>query len=104
MADPGFPVGGGVDLVGGRGPRRGDADSRGGYALEILYVKPKESGPLGGHAPGHVPSRSANGLGYSAVKLGQSKVTVKSHLIAQFHKFNGIGGSRGRARVQSLSL
>ena len=35
----------GVDLVGG------GADSRGGYILKILYVKMKESGPLGGHAP-----------------------------------------------------
>ena len=41
MADPGFPIGG-VDLVGG------GVDSRGGYVLKILYVKPKESGPLGG--------------------------------------------------------
>ena len=40
MADPGFPVGG-VDLVGG-------VDSQGGYVSEILYVKTKESGPLGG--------------------------------------------------------
>ena len=34
---------GGVDLAGGWG-----VDSRGGYVLKILYVKPKESGPLGG--------------------------------------------------------
>ena len=39
---------GGVDLVGG-------VDSRGGYVLKILYVKTKESGPLGGHAPGTPP-------------------------------------------------
>ena len=44
-----------MDLVGGRGPRRGDVDlvgggrgSRGGYVTEILCVKTKESGPLGG--------------------------------------------------------
>ena len=42
VADPGFPVG-------GRGPRRGGGvDSRGGYDSKILYVKTKESGPLGG--------------------------------------------------------
>ena len=41
VADPGFPVG-------GRGPHRGDVDSRGGYISKILYVKTKESGPLGG--------------------------------------------------------
>ena len=41
VADPGFPVG-------GRGPRRGAVDSRGGYVSKILYVKTKESGPLGG--------------------------------------------------------
>ena len=35
VADPGFPVGGGVD-------------SWGGYVSQILYVKKKESGPLGG--------------------------------------------------------
>ena len=37
VADPGFPV-----------------DSRGGYVSKFLYVKKKESGPLGewaGHAP-----------------------------------------------------
>ena len=37
VADPGFPVGGRVDLVGG------GADSRGGYVSKILYVKMKES-------------------------------------------------------------
>ena len=42
MADPGFPVGGGVDLVGG------GVHSRGGYISKILYVKIKESRPLGG--------------------------------------------------------
>ena len=42
VADPGFPVGGGVDLVGG------GVDSRGSYVWKILYVKTKESGPLGG--------------------------------------------------------
>ena len=51
MADPGFPVGGGVavDLVGG------GVDSRGGYISKILYVKTKESGPLGGRAVGMPP-------------------------------------------------
>ena len=46
VADPGFPVGGG----GGRGPRSGGVgvDSRGGYISKFLYVKTKESGPLGG--------------------------------------------------------
>ena len=44
VADPGFPVGGGVDLVGG------GVDSRRGYVLKILYVKTKELGPLGGGA------------------------------------------------------
>ena len=50
MADPGFPVGGGVDLV------RGAVDPRGGYVSKILHVKTKESGPVGGgHAPGAPP-------------------------------------------------
>ena len=44
MADPGFPVGGGVDLV------RGAVDPRGGYVSKILHVKTKESGPMGGGA------------------------------------------------------
>ena len=30
-------------------------DSQGGYILEILYVKMKESGPLGGACAGHAP-------------------------------------------------
>ena len=34
-------------------------DSRGSYVSKILYVKMKESGPLGGHAPG-MPPRSTN--------------------------------------------
>ena len=42
VADPGFPVGGGVDLV------RGAVDPRGGYVSKILHVKMKESGPIGG--------------------------------------------------------
>ena len=38
-----------MDLVGGM-------DSRGGYVSKILYVKMKESGPLGGRAcVGHGP-------------------------------------------------
>ena len=46
VADPGFPVGGG-------------ANSRGNYVSKKLYVKRKESGPLGGHAPA-APPGSAN--------------------------------------------
>ena len=40
VADPGFPVGGSVDLVGG-------VISRGSYVSKILYVRTKDSG-LGG--------------------------------------------------------
>ena len=57
VADPGFPVGGGVDLIGGA------VDPRGGYVSKILHVKTKESGPMGGGArAGRAPPRSANGL------------------------------------------
>ena len=49
VADPGFPVGG------GRGPRRGGVDSRGGYVSKIFYVKMKEFGHLGGACAGHAP-------------------------------------------------
>ena len=41
VANPGFPSGD-LDLMGG------GVDSRGGYVSKILYVKTKESGPLGG--------------------------------------------------------
>ena len=41
-----------MDLMGG-------VDSRGSYVSKILYVETKESGPLGGCAPG-TPPRSAN--------------------------------------------
>ena len=44
---------GGADLVGG------GTNSRGSYVLKNLYVKTKESGPLGGHAPA-APPGSAN--------------------------------------------
>ena len=54
MADPGFPVEGAVDLVGG------GVDSRGGYVSKIFYVETKESGPLRGRARRTPPSRSAN--------------------------------------------
>ena len=46
--DPGFPVGGAPT-------RRGGANSRGGYVSKILYVKTKESGPLGGARAGGTP-------------------------------------------------
>ena len=42
VADPGFPVGGGVD-------------SRRGYVSNILYVKTKDFGPLGERVPGTPP-------------------------------------------------
>ena len=41
VVDPGFPIG-------GCGPCRGAMDSRGSYISKILYVKMKESGPVGG--------------------------------------------------------
>ena len=50
VAEPGFPVG-------GRGPRRGAMDPRGGYVSKNLHVKMRESGPVGRRPP-----RSANGL------------------------------------------
>ena len=57
MADPGFPVGGGVDLVGGA------VDPRGSYVSKILHVKTKESGPVGGGArAGRAPPRPANDI------------------------------------------
>ena len=49
VADPGFPIGGGMDLIGG------GVDSRSGYVLKILYVKTKELRPLGGRALGAPP-------------------------------------------------
>ena len=36
---------------GGHRPRGGGANSRGGYVSKYLYVKTKESGPVGGHVP-----------------------------------------------------
>ena len=54
VADPGFPVGGGVDLV------LGAVDPRGGYISKILHVKTKESGPVGGAHARRAHPRSAN--------------------------------------------
>ena len=45
VTDPGFPVGGGADLVGGA------VDPRGGHVSKILHVKTKESGPVSGARP-----------------------------------------------------
>ena len=49
VAEPGFPLGGGADLVGW------GANSRGGYVSKNLYVKTKESGPVGGARAGGAP-------------------------------------------------
>ena len=49
VADPGFPVGGSVDL------RRGRFSAK-------MCAKTKESGPVGGACAGHAPPRSANAL------------------------------------------
>ena len=68
VADPGFPVGGGVDLV------RGAVDPRGGYISKILHVKTKESGPIGGARAGRAPPRSANG---NALFVNEHKETIK---------------------------
>ena len=52
VADPGFPVGG-VDPLGGHGPRHG-------CLLPKMYAKTKELGPVGGVCRAR-PARSANG-------------------------------------------
>ena len=53
VADPGFPVGGGVHPLGGRGPPT--------WALAVkMYVKMKDLGPIGGRARGTPLPRSAN--------------------------------------------
>ena len=54
VADPGFPVGGGMDLIWGA------VDPRGSYVSKILHVKMKESGPVGGGTCQAHPPRSAN--------------------------------------------
>ena len=55
VADPGFPIGGGVELG-----RWGHGPPEGAYVLKILHVKMIESRThRGGHAPG-TPPRSAN--------------------------------------------
>ena len=53
MADPGFPVGGGVDPLGG------GVDLRRGCFSAKMYVKMKEFGPVGGVRRAR-PPRSAN--------------------------------------------
>ena len=82
VADPGFPVGGGVDLVGG------DMDSRGGYVSKILYVKTTELVPLGGARRVRSP-RSASvicawtHLAKRPACLGQNVRQLKKLAIAQ---------------------
>ena len=75
MADPGFPLG-------GCGPRRGGMDSQGGYVSKILYVKTKESGPLGGRAPGICQCRSAND---EYTIFGTIRFTKLSKFIVRYH-------------------
>ena len=48
-----------ISRRGGRRPRRGGANSRGSYVSKNLYVKTKESGPVGGRAPAAPPPGSA---------------------------------------------
>ena len=59
VADPGFPIGEGVDPLGGHGPPTW-------VLFGKMYVKTKEFGPVGGRAPG-TPPRSANDSGYQLV-------------------------------------
>ena len=57
VADPGFPVGGGVDLVGGT------LTSEAGMFQKFCMSKQKNLDPWGGgRAPGTSPSRSANAV------------------------------------------
>ena len=46
----------------GRRHRRGGTDSQGSYISKILYVKMKESGPLGGRVPGNCQCRPTTGM------------------------------------------
>ena len=58
VVDPGFPVG-------GRRPRGGGGNSRGSNVSKNLYVKMKESGPLGGacrRCPLDLPMKSSHTL------------------------------------------
>ena len=57
-ADPGFPVGGGANPVGG------GADVRCGHISQNLYVKMKEFWSVGGGAPAAPPLRFANAIFY----------------------------------------
>ena len=54
VADPGFPVGGGVNPLGG-------VDLQCGCFLAKMYAKMIKLGPIGGHASS-TPPRSANAL------------------------------------------
>ena len=74
VADPGFPVG-------GRRPRRGGANSRGGYVSKNLYVKMKESGPVGGGTGGTPLWIHHNDINYSR--------SIKRSLLLDFNcEFN----------------
>ena len=96
VADPGFPVGG-ANLIGG------GANSRGGYVLKNLYVKMKESGPLGGvHTGGAPPDppvnhdlkvckklrKTHNQLSYKAQKKKNSRNTVLKNTAQGVHSGN----------------
>ena len=72
VADPGFPLG-------GRGPRRGGVDSRGGYVSKILYVKMKEFGPKGGRAPGTPPLDPPMGVIFEANKTFHISLCYHRH-------------------------
>ena len=69
-------ISGGSRISHGRGRGLvGGTDSQGGYISKSLYVKTKESRPLGGHSL-RTPPRSANANAASAMErwLGQQAV------------------------------
>ena len=62
VADPGFPVGGGVDLVGGRGLPRW-------LRFEHFVCQNERIGTLRGACAGHAPSSSANAVNARSIFL-----------------------------------
>ena len=81
MADPGFPIGGGTDLLGG-------ANLRCVHFSAKTYAKMKEMDPVGGGHALVVPPGSAN------VKSCEASATCRR--VSRYTAFLGYSPQRGR--------
>ena len=82
-----------MDLVGGA------MEPRGGSGTKILYVKMKESGPVGGCAPGTPPPKSANAKFQNMIKRNKCKLFKASSTVTREEKHKYISKTMNSDKV-----